>query len=260
MRFEDKRVVVTGAGSGIGKAVTKLFLEEGAEVIAVQNRSPAEYATTRVTMSLGDADSIAQACEQIPENIDILCNVAGLGADDGTAEDVIAVNFVGTRLFTERLIGRISPGGCLLNFGSTAGRNWRNDIELIKRILVMKDFSDVAPFWQSLDLPKQRSYNLAKGAVAVWSMKLAAQHTKTGPRVNVLNPGFTDTPMLQKALATGNEVVIKLAQSNPFTSQPEDVARVALFLCSAEAKAINGAELLVDSALVATGVCAEYEL
>ena len=260
MRFKDKRVVVTGAGSGIGRAVAKQFLDEGAEVIAVQNRSPAEFATTRVTMSLRDADSIASACEQIPEKIDILCNVAGLGADDGTAEDVIAINFVGTRLLTESLIERVAPDGAVLNFGSTAGRNWRNDIDLIKRMLAMQGFDDVAPFWQSLDLPKQRSYNLAKGAVAVWSMKLAAQRTKVGPRVNVLNPGFTDTPMLQKALASGNEVVVKLAQSNPFTSQPEEVARVALFLCSAEARAINGAELLVDSALVATGVCAEYEL
>jgi len=260
MRFKNKRVVVTGAGSGIGKAIAKLFLEEGAEVIAVQNRTPAEFASARVTMSLGDEKSIARACEQIPESIDILCNVAGLGADDGSAEDVIAINFVGTKLFTERLIGRLTPGGCVLNFGSTAGRNWRNDIDLIKRIIAMKDFSEVAPFWQSLELPKQRSYNLAKGAVTVWSMKLAAQHAKTGPRVNVLSPGFTDTPMLQKALSSGNEVVVQLAQSNPFTSQPEDVARVALFLCSSEAKSVNGAELLVDSALVATGVCAEYGL
>lgn len=259
MRFKDKRVVVTGAGSGIGRAMAKLFLAEGAEVIAVQNRSPAEYATARVTMSLGDRESIIQACDQIPDTIDILCNVAGLGADGSTAEEVIGVNFIGTKLFTEGLIDRVSPTGCVLNFSSTAGRNWRRDIALIKRILAMTDFSDVAPFWQSLGLAHQYSYNLAKGAVTVWSMKLATQYAKTGPRVNALSPGFTDTPMLQKALSSGNEAVLKLAQSNPFTAQPEEVARVALFLCSDEARAVNGAEVIVDSGLVATGACAEYE-
>ena len=59
MQFSGKTVVVTGAGSGIGAAAAQLFLEQGAEVVAIQNTAPAEHGTRRVRMNLCDAASIA---------------------------------------------------------------------------------------------------------------------------------------------------------------------------------------------------------
>jgi NAD(P)-dependent dehydrogenase (short-subunit alcohol dehydrogenase family) len=260
MGFSNKKVVLTGAGSGIGRAIAKMFLEQGAIVYAIQNRSPAEFASYRISMNLADPQSIDQASGEIPDHFDILCNAAGLGADGNTAKDIIAVNFLGTKRLTENILDRLSPSGCLLNFGSTAGRHWRRDIDLVKVLLAMSDFEDVGPFWQPLNLPNQSAYGLSKAAVTVWSMKLANRYSQNGPRINVLSPGFTDTPMLQKAMAEGNEVIHNLAKSNHHMAQPEDVARVALFLCSAEAAVINGAEILADGGLVATGNCAEYAL
>ena len=145
MSFAGKRVVVTGAGSGIGASAARMFLEQGAEVIAVQNRAPAPHASRRVTMNLGDPASIAAAAAAIPEDIDILCNIAGMGADGNTPEDIIGVNFIGTRMFTELLLNRISPQGCVLNTGSVAGRYWRRDIELMRQILAMRSLNEVGP-------------------------------------------------------------------------------------------------------------------
>lgn len=260
MRFEGKTVVVTGAGTGIGAAAARMFLDEGAEVVAVQNVSPAPHVTRRVSMSLGNADSIAAAREQMPGKIDILCNIAGMGADGNTPEAIIGVNFIGTRMFTEHLIDRIAPGGCVLNTASVAGRFWRSKIELVRQILEMRRFEDVAPFWAAHKLEHQMSYALAKSAVVAWTMKLAQTHVRSGLRFNVLSPGFTDTPMLQRAFASANASVKQLAESNNSISTPEDVARIALFLCSDEARVINGADILADAAQMATMNCREYAI
>jgi NAD(P)-dependent dehydrogenase (short-subunit alcohol dehydrogenase family) len=258
MRFNGKRIVVTGAGTGIGAAAAKMFLEQGAEVIAVQNVAPAPHASSRITMNLGNADSIAAACEKLPDKIDILCNIAGLGADDNTPEAIIGVNFIGTRMFTEHMLSRISPEGCVLNTASASARYWRRDVDLLRQIMAMDSFEELGPFWASLDLEHQMSYLLAKAAVVTWTMKLAHAHIATGPRINVISPGFTDTPMLQRAFANANESVKQLAQSNNSINTPEEVARVVIFLCSEEARVINGAELCADAGLIATFNCNEY--
>jgi NAD(P)-dependent dehydrogenase (short-subunit alcohol dehydrogenase family) len=259
MRFAGKCVVLTGAGTGIGASAARMFVEEGAEVIAVQNRVPAEHGARRVTMDLGDPGSIRAAAAEIPARIDILCNIAGIGSEGGAPDQIIMVNFIGTRLFTELMLERAAPGGCVLNTASVAGRNWRRDVDHVRQVLAMRGIDEVRAFWATLDREHQYSYSLSKAAVIAWTLKLARDH-KTGPRCNVLSPGFTDTPMLQHAYAEGNEAVRNLAQSNTHVSTPDDVAKVALFLCSDEAATINGAEILADGGLMATMVAAEFGL
>lgn len=260
MTFAGKRVVVTGAGTGIGAAAAKLFLDAGAEVIAVQNRARAPHGSRRVTMNLGDPASIAVACAALPDRFDILCNIAGMGADGNTPEDIIGVNFIGTRLFTEAVLDRIAPGGCVLNTASVAARYWRRDIAMVHRLLAIRSFEEVAPFWAAAGLEHQKSYHIAKAAVVAWTMKMASTHVRTGPRFNVISPGFTDTPMLQRAFAVANETVKALAESNNSIAQPEDVAKVAVVLCSDAARVINGADIAADAGLLSTINCTEYGL
>jgi NAD(P)-dependent dehydrogenase (short-subunit alcohol dehydrogenase family) len=126
-----------------------MFLERGAQVVAIQNNAPAAHGTRKVRMNLCDADSIAAACELMPERIDALRNFAGLGADTGTPERVISANYVGTRIFTEMLLDRISPSGRVLNTASSAARNWRRDIDLARNFLAFRSFDDVAIFLAS---------------------------------------------------------------------------------------------------------------
>jgi len=91
-------------------------------------------------------------------------------------------------------------------------------------------------------------------------MKQANAHVRTGPRFNVVSPGFTDTPMLQRAFAVANETVKALAQSNNSINAPEGVAKVVLFLCSDDARVINGADIAADAGLLATINCGEFAL
>lgn len=251
MSFTGKTVVVTGAGTGIGAAAAKLFLDGGAEVIAVQNNSPAPHATRRVKMSLGDQASIEAAATEMPDRIDVLCNIAGLGADQGTPEQVIGVNYIGARLFTELMLDRVAPTGAILNTSSSAGRNWRRDIDLARQVLAMRRFEDAGPFWEKAGLAHQMSYTLAKEAVVLWTFQLASELAKTGPRVNVLSPGFTDTPMLQRAFAKGNATVSALPLDKTRIAAPEEVARVAVFLCSDAAGVMTGSEVAADAGLTA---------
>ena len=260
MSFTGRRVVVTGAGTGIGAATAGLFLAAGAEVIAVQNRAPAPHASSRVTMDLSNPDSIAAACDALPPRFDILCNIAGTGADGNTPEDIIAVNFIGTRLFTETLLGRIAPTGCIVNTASVAARYWRRDIERVRALMALPGFGEIAAFWAAAGLDHQQSYHISKAAVVALTMKQANANVRTGPRFNVVSPGFTDTPMLQRAFAVANETVKALAQSNNSINAPEGVAKVVLFLCSDDARVINGADIAADAGLLATINCGEFAL
>jgi NAD(P)-dependent dehydrogenase (short-subunit alcohol dehydrogenase family) len=259
MNFSAKTVVVTGAGTGIGAAAAKMFLERGAQVVATQNNAPAPHGTRRVRMNLCNADSIAAACELMPERIDALCNFAGLGADGGTPERVISANYVGTRIFTEMLLDRISPNGCVLNTASSAARNWRRDIDLARNFLAFRSFDDVAIFLASHNLTNQQSYTVAKQAIVLWTFQLANQFAKTGRRFNVLNPGFTDTPMLRAAFGASNHAVAALPLDQTRIAAPEEVASVALFLCSDAAAVLSGSEIAADAGLTAALHRREYQ-
>jgi NAD(P)-dependent dehydrogenase (short-subunit alcohol dehydrogenase family) len=251
MQFSGKTVVVTGAGSGIGAAAAQLFLEQGAEVVAIQNTAPAAHGTRRVRMNLCDAASIAAACRLLPERVDVLCNFAGVGADGGTPERVIAVNYVGTRLFTETLLDRLAADGCVLNTGSSAGRHWRRDIDVARRLLEVRRLDEIAGFVAAETLTAQQYYTTAKEAIALWTFRLANQYARTGRRFNVLNPGFTDTPMLRAAFGAGNATVAALPLDQTRIAAPMEIARIALFLCSGAAAVMTGSEVAADAGLTA---------
>ena len=259
MDFSGKHVVVTGAGTGIGAATAKMFLDQGAEVTAVQRVVTAPHATTRVHVDLTSAESIVAGCREMPDTIDVLCNIAGVSMDGSAPASIIGTNYIGTRMLTELLLERIPATGCVINTSSTAGRYWRREIDHARRLLAVTAFEDIQPLWDTLGLDDEQSYHLAKQTVVVWTMKMASQHAASGPRFNVVSPGFTLTPMLQRALDSGNELVRQLALSNSRMSQPEEVAPVYLFLASDEARVVNGVELPADAGLMATLNCRDFE-
>lgn len=260
MDFSGKTVVVTGSGSGIGAAAAQMFADAGAEVVATQNVTPAVSSFRRVSMNLADPASIAAAVKEMPAKIDFLVNIAGLGADGAEPEKILAVNFTGTRLFTESLLDRVSPKGCVLTTSSIASRYWRRDIETVKQFMAIRDFGAVRAFWDGLGQEHQAAYNLCKQAVTVWTFMMASTHAAGGPRFNVVSPGFTDTPMLQKALANANPTVRALALANPNMAKPEDVAPVYLALCSDAFRVVNGGDIAADSGLFANKAMEDFKL
>jgi NAD(P)-dependent dehydrogenase (short-subunit alcohol dehydrogenase family) len=244
-RFEGKSIVVTGAGSGIGRATARLFAAEGGQVLAC-DLSEAVHDTVAgidnaVAMQM-DAGSegeveraVAKACEAFG-GLDIFYANAGIsgggaGIFDSTVElwtDVLRVNLIGPFLAIKHAAPRIVErgGGAILCTASVAGLR------------------------SGAGGP---AYSASKAGVINLVQTAAQQLSTSGVRVNAICPGLIETGMTQRAFDYAREAgkQDKLGQLNPLrrAGVPEEIARVALFLASDEASYVNGQAWAVDGGL-----------
>lgn len=257
MRLENKVALVTGAGSGIGKAIAIRFAHEGARVMVADcNRSP--YASGQGTVEtiggsggeasfvLADVSLAADAENMVRETIkaynklDILVNNAGIelyrSITDMTEDEwdtLMDINLKGVFLCSKYAVPEMRAGGVIINMSS------------------------VAAFKGS---PRQSAYCASKGGVMMMTRAMAAELRPLGIRVNALNPGLLDNHMGQYLLAEMSAVtgagipgiVERLAERQGKLGTSEDVASAAVFLASDEAAFINGHGLSIDGGLAAT--------
>ena len=247
LRLGGKVAIVTGAGSGIGLAMVRVFCREGASVAAVDIdgdrlealESEAETGPGTVLTFRADVTSSADCEATISEvldrfrQLDILCNNAGairrasvLEVDEEAWDRDLAVNLKSVYLWSrEALPPMIEQGaGVILNtasgWGLTAG-------------------------------PRAVTYCASKGAVVQLTRAMAIDHGPQGIRVNCICPGDTDTPMLRgeaRQLGEDSQTFLSDAADRPLgrIGGPEEIARAALFLASDEASFVTGATLVVD--------------
>lgn len=244
-RFEDRVVLVTGAGSGIGEAIAARFDAEGAKVVGTDVD---DESLTRVAKRLserfvplvsdaGNVSDIAALASQIERDfgrLDVLVNNAGW-ARFATAEEIeeedydaqMAVLLKGP-LFLVKYLARLlrqSRNGSVINISSGSAL---------------------------ISLPRYCPYGLAKVAIHKLTEDCVIQ--VPGVRHNTIMPGFIATPILKKAYGEGiiEKLNSTLEQINPVprVGQPADIANAAAFLASDEAGYVNGANLLVDGGLV----------
>lgn len=251
--FSDRVVVVTGAGSGIGRAAARRFIAAGAAVVACDINLPAaqesitgDRASVAMELDVAAAGQWERVGAQVAARfggLDAMVNAAGL-ARPGNVETVsladwqlqIDVNLTGTFLGCRTAIPLMRAsgrGGSIVNLSSVAA-------------MVGTD-----------DLP---GYDASKGGVASLSRSVAMQGAKERPpiRCNALMPGFVDTPMMAPlaAMAGGHDAFMKVLAANvPIGAvvQPEDVAALILFLCSNMARMITGASIPIDGGILAYG-------
>ncbi|MCL5257300.1 MAG: SDR family oxidoreductase [Chloroflexi bacterium] len=244
MRLKDKVAIITGGGSGIGRASAILFAREGAKVaVASRTVSEGESVAAEIKSAGGEAifiqtdvtkeDQVKSMVDQVAETfggIDILFNCAGyhfVGEDleaDATPLDIwertLAVNLTGTFLPCKYAIPYIAKrgGGSIINTSSISG--------IIGR-------------------PRHCAYAAAKGGVIAFTKALAIDYLDANIRANVIIPGRIDTPMLRKFLADATTV------REPDCGEPDDVAYCALYLASGESKFTTGAEFPIDRGVAA---------
>ena len=238
-RFEGKRALVTGAGSGIGMATARALHAEGAEVVvadAAADRVEAlaaelgDRATAR-TLDVRDEDAVAAAMG----DLDVLANVAGVGStttapDTPLAvwEDVLAVNATGTFLCCKHAIPDMVArgGGAIVNTGSVAGM---------------------------VGLRNRAAYCASKGAVIALTRALAIDHVADGVRVNVVCPGTIDSPWVRRLVEDVGESLDALRARQPIgrLGTPEEVAEAILYLASDAAAFMTGSGLVLDGGLTA---------
>ena len=244
--YEGKRVVITGAASGMGQAAAKLLVELGAEVYALDIKEVTVPVKQYINTDLMKKDSIDAATRQIPDNIYALFNCAALPGPPFSNLEVMLVNFVGTRHLTETLLPRISSGGAIATISSAGGAFWRNNLDKIKKLLASTGF-DEAHAWLEANPKANSGYAFSKECLIVYTKTRAAELAKKNIRINSLSPGPTDTPMMSAFhKAYGKETIDAWLPPIGRYATPEEMAEPLVFLNSNMARFISGHNLFVD--------------
>ena len=247
MRLKDKIALITGAGSGIGRATAQCFAAEGATVIAADiNEHEALMTQELIALTGGkcqalrvDVSQEQQVKDAIAKTIsifgrlDIMHNNAGISIIKPTTEI--------TEADLDRLIGINFKG---VFFGCKHAIAQMNQQ---KKGVIINTASELALVGQ----PLYSAYCGTKGAVVALTRALSAEWSARGIRVNALCPGPIDTPMLQAEfnLAANPQAEAQAAiNSIPVgkLGTPEEIAKVALFLASDDAQFVHGAAIVAD--------------
>ena len=247
-RLRDKVCLVTGGGSGIGRASAVLFAAEGGRVAVADIDRTAAAETVRLITAGGgvaadfrvdvtdpdDAEALARDVADRFGGIDVLFNnagIAGVGVLHETSVElwdrVMAVNVRGVFLVARAVLPAMISArrGSIINMSSTIAE---------------------------IGLANRASYAASKGAVLSLTRQMHADYAAYGIRVNALLPGTIHTPFVDRYLAESYEdpaaglETLKKRQLTGDLGRPEDVAAAALFLASDESQFVLGSGLFVD--------------
>jgi NAD(P)-dependent dehydrogenase (short-subunit alcohol dehydrogenase family) len=194
--YSGKRVIVSGAASGMGAATATLLVDLGAEVHTIDIKKPDIAGLASFTETdLRDPAQIDRAVDKIGAVVNGLFNCAGL-PNTFSNLDVMLVNFCGLRHLTERVIPNIVEGGAVASIASSAGIGWLMNMEVLGGLLATPDFA-AAKSWCEAD-PKRiaNGYGLSKEAINAYTAFRSFNLAKDRIRINCVNPGPTDTPMM----------------------------------------------------------------
>ena len=247
--LSHKTAVVTGGSKGIGKSITERFARQGADVhILDMDQEAGQNLVDEITSSGGEAwfhkTDVANQSEvketfdrifQQKNRVNILVNNAGIAhvgkLEDTTEEDMDRIYRVNVKgVYNSSLAGvekmKQSGGGVILNLASV--------------VAVM-------------GIPDRFAYTMSKGAVLTMTYSIAKDYLKENIRCNAISPGRVHTPFVDGFIKKNypgqeQEMFEKLSKSQPIgrMAQPDEIANLALYLCSEESSFITGVNYPID--------------
>jgi meso-butanediol dehydrogenase/(S,S)-butanediol dehydrogenase/diacetyl reductase len=233
-RFGGKVALVSGAASGIGKAVAERLSAEGAEVVGAD----VAEVDGGVRCDVRDPEACASAVATVIERhgkLDVLANVAGVGGSfitkDMPVDDwrrIIDINLTGTFQLTQAALpALLESRGAVVNLASVSGIR---------------------------ATPYNAAYCASKGGVVMFTKSLGLELAKTGVRVNAVCPAGVETPLIANfQLPAGGDESLQARLANPLGRllQPAEVAAAVAYLASDDASGITGTTLAIDGAATA---------
>ncbi|WP_343592471.1 coniferyl-alcohol dehydrogenase [Paracidovorax wautersii] len=253
MHLIGKTIVITGASSGIGAETVRLMRQRGARVIGVDRNAPQLTLDGFIQADLSEPAAIDAAVQQLPERIDGLCNVAGV---PGTAPVQLLerVNYLGQRHLTERVAERMPAGGSIVQVSSILGYFYPERLAQHKALAHAEGFEAGHAWLQAHPVAQTGCYEYFKEALIVWTL-LRAQSLfrQRDVRMNCVAPGPVFTPILGDFVTQlGQERVDADATRIKRPAFADEVAPALAFLCSDDARWINGVNLPVDGGFAAS--------
>ena len=253
MKFslKGKTAIVTGGGSGIGKAISIALTGNGAHVHILELQEEfakdtiseitlADGQVTSHTCNVAEQEQVKNVISKISENgpIDILVNNAGIAhignvenTEEGDLDSIYAVNIKGVYNCIHAAIPYMKEkGGVIINMASVGGTVGLND---------------------------RFAYSMSKGAVLTMTYSVAKDYLDYGVRCNSISPGRVHTPFVDGFIAKNypgreKEMFEKLSKTQPIgrMGTPEEIGDLALYLCSDEASFITGTDFPIDGGFI----------
>jgi len=251
-RLDNKTAVITGGGSGIGKAIAILFAHRGADVYILDMNEEGGKLVAQEIMQAGfigvfkkcnvsaqaEVRNVVNSIARDAGGIHILVNNAGIAhvgnlekTDEADFDRLTAVNIKGVYNCLHEIIPVMKKsGGVVVNMASVAS---------------------------TVGITDRFAYSMTKGAVAAMTLSVAKDYIKEGIRCNSISPGRVHTPFVDGFIAKNypgqeKEMFEKLSQTQPIgrMARPEEVANLALYLCSDEAAFVTGCDYPIDGGFI----------
>ncbi len=250
-KLEKKTAIVTGGGSGIGKAIAVLFARQGAQVHILDFDEKGAAATVQEIITKGGT-AAAHSCDvsdqgqmttiidaiAAKDGIDIVVNNAGV-AHVGTATTTTAADF-------DRLV-QVNVKGVYNSLHATIPHMQKKGGAIV----------NMASVASSVGIPDRFAYSMTKGAVVGMTLSTAKDYLADGVRCNCISPARVHTPFVDGFITKNypgreKEMFDKLSKTQPIgrMAQPEEIAYLVLYLCSDEAGFITGCDYPIDGGFI----------
>lgn len=248
LQYEGTHAVVTGCASGMGAATAAILTDLGATVTGLDVQDRADGVARFHQVDLKDRASIDAAVAAIEGPVDSIFSVAGLPGPPFSDLDTVMVNFVGPRHLIESLVPRMPSGGAVACVASNAGLGWEQEIDTLLPVVSNGGFEEGRAWCEANPDQIATGYVPSKKLLNAWVAWRAATLLESGIRLNVSNPGPTDTAMMPafEALA-GKELIDAFIGPSKRRSTPEEQAWPLVFLNSRRASYVAGESFHTDA-------------